>query len=461
MTETGSHSVSDQYNGVYVLQPNTRAMINLALGSATTISTLMCIPDAFGIIPSVPDPLTWAVRMSGLWLSAFILWFLGFLTMLCFASFAGGGIVMNEKGIRFWRFGKSVDWKNIKAITIEKQPMFSVAFRLPTPARRMLIYEERKSSSRKGWFNRGAKAQTTRLAPHPIPSFQFSPNEFTSLFVHICNKSLKFVPNSLDVFVFPPDAEATKFLRSSSDRAALVRKIVSVIIALGLVIFLGRKASLNYFFNRGASSFRHENYVTAKKEFTTVTDIDPTFAAGWDQLARSEFRTGQILEAENHWHRALQMKPDFVEAKIGMSNIYMIRGEFDKAKRLLDQCARLVPHNCAIYLNQAELYTKLGQTARANQVLEIVEREGSSDPESLARAAKIYFDRGNIQKAHLLNGKALLLNPSSTFAHSVETLLQKSSTTDTAGTAGTASTSSTSGATSTSSAKNTKLVPKE
>lgn len=109
-----------------MLQPNAEAMMSLALGSATTISTLMCIPDAIGIIPVVPDPATWAVRMLGLWLSACILWFLGFLTMLHFARFAGGGILINENGVKLSRFGKLIFWKNIKAITVEEQPMFSL-----------------------------------------------------------------------------------------------------------------------------------------------------------------------------------------------------------------------------------------------------------------------------------------------------------------------------------------------
>ena len=406
-------------------------MFKLAWGSATTISTLMCIPDAVGIIPVVSDPITWAVRMSGLWLSAFILWFLGFLAMLCFARFVGGGILMNEKGIRFWRFGKQVEWTNIKAVTVDKQPFFSLAFHLRSPARRLLIFEERKPG--KHWFQwrmkmlpgkTGAKPDEPKLMPHPIPSFQFADKEFTSLFVHVCRKSLNFVPNSLDVYSFPPDTGAPKFLRSTSERAAVVRKILSVVIAIGLVMFLGRRASLNYFFNRGASCFRHENYLAARNEFKMATKIDPTFAPGWDQLARTEFRSGDTAEAEEHWHRALQMKPDFVEAKIGMSNIYMRRGELQKARELLDQCARLVPHNCAIYLNQAELYSKLGEIPRANIVLEIVEREGYSDPDSLARAAKIYFDLGNKTKAKTLIDRALLLNPANTFAQSVQGLLR-------------------------------------
>lgn len=125
------------------------------------------------------------------------------------------------------------------------------------------------------------------------------------------------------------------------------------------------------------------------------------------------------------------MKPDFVEAKIGMSNIYMRRGELEKARHLLDQCARLVPHNLAIYLNQAEVYTKLGEPAKANTVLEIVEREGAADSDSLARAAKLYFDLGNKVKAKILLDKAIVLNPANTFARMVLPVIESGTGGDT------------------------------
>ena len=396
-------------------------MVRLAFGSATTISTLMCIPDAFGIIPVVANPMTWLIRMLGLWLSAFILWFLGFLSLLYFARFAGGGILLNKKGIKFWRFGKTVSWTDIKAITVETQPLFSLVFRLRTPARRLLIYEERLHSPRYPWIEGRStnKIPQAKLVPHPIPSFQFSSEEFTSLFVHVCKESLSFVPNSLDAFVFLPRASQIHFLRSTSERGALLRKVLSVFIALGLVIFLGRKASLNFFYNKGTSKFRQENYVKAREQYRIATKIDPTFASAWDQLARSEFRLGNKESAEKDWYKALQMKPDLVEAKLGLSNIFMLKGEFDKSQRLLDQCARLSPHNCAVYLNQANLYNKKGELPKANQVLEIVDREACGDAESLSKAAKVYYDLGNYKQAQRLIEKSLQINPNNVLAQSL------------------------------------------
>ena len=391
------------------MRPNTGAMRKLSLGSATTIATLMCIPDAVGIIPLVPDPLAWCIRITGLWLSAFILWSFGFIATLYFARFAGGGILINARGIKFWRFGKTVEWRNIKALTLDTQPLFSIAFGLAGTARRLLVFEEKtdKTNSKK------------KLVPHPVPSFQFSQEEFTSLFAYICDNAMHFVPHSTEAYIF--EQEQSQFLRSSGERAAILRKVLSVIIAVGLVLFLGRKASLNYYFNQGTVCFRHENYPAATKNFKTATKIDQTFAAAWDQLARSEFRTGDVGQAEKHWQRALQMKPDLVEAKLGISNILISRNEFKKAELLLEQCAQLAPHNCAVYLNQAVLYQKLGEIETARKLLSTVRHEAMNNPDTLVKAANIYDSIGDRVIALAVLDEALNIDPQNRSALSLMT----------------------------------------
>jgi Tfp pilus assembly protein PilF len=416
----GTPSVPDEaIGGPFVLKPNARSMFQLALGSATTVATMMVLPDAVGIIPVVPDPLTWLMRMIGLWLSGFIQWTISFLALLHFARFVGGGILLTPEGIRIWRFGKEIKWGNIKALTVETQPLFSAAFRLKPVARRLLIFEEKPAAGPAAGFP-GQK----RLVPHPVPSFQFLPAEFISLFAHLSQASFGFVPHSLDSFVLSPGAEP--FLKAASDRARAVRKILSVVIAVGLVMFLGRRASENYFFNSGNSYFRKENYAEAAKLYALATKVDPTFAAGWDLLARAEFRMGDIKNSEQHWHRALQMKPDLIESKLGLSNIYLRRNELDKAERLLNQCALLAPHNSAVYLNQAELYVKLGEKERVHHLLEVVTRESSENAEALARAAKIYLQLKEDELARGLAERALQIDPANASAKIVIQFMRNS-----------------------------------
>jgi tetratricopeptide (TPR) repeat protein len=412
----------------YLLRPNTRAMLRLAFGSATAISTLMCIPDGIGIIPIVSDAQTWVIRMIGNWLAAFVLWFVGFLGMLYFARIAGGGIAMNGTGIKFWRFGKTILWSNIKAITVEAQPAFSFVFCLPTTARRLLLYQEKPKDNIDRVkallaFKSIDSDEDFKLAPYPIPSFQFSDTEFESLFVHVCEKTANFVPNAIDSYIFSSDQ--AKCLKSTNERAALLRKILAVIIAISVSTFLGRKASLNYFSNLGNICLTQGANQKAKNDFLITTRIDPTFAIGWDQLARAEYRSGDVQSAEKHWHRALFMKPDLIDAKVGISSVLISRNEYEQAKKLLEQCVRLFPHNCNIYSNLAETYSKLGRHDEASKLLTVIQREGSGNVDVLSRASLIYLELNDKKAADKLAKRVLDLAPQNTNALYVTTFLER------------------------------------
>lgn len=396
-------------SGPYLLKPNGRAMFKLAFGSAGTISTLMCAPDAVGILPCVPDAFHWAMRMLGLWLSAFTLWSLSFLALLHFARFAGGGILVTAGGLRLWRFGRLIPWSSIKALVVEAQPFFSFAFRLKPVARRLTIYEERAQPSIKRLLGRKAQESGPGLVPHSVPAFQFSFEEFTSLFARACDASLGFVPNSVDCFAFVP--EAAGFLRAANKRAVVLRIILSAVIALGLIVFLGRRAATDYFYNCGSSYFRHEEYARAADSYRMAAKVDPTFAAAWDQLARSELRSGHAVDAEKHWLQALRMKPDLVESKLGLCNIYITRGELDRAKRLLDHCVQLAPHNKSVYLLNAELCIKRGDPNQAQKLAESVERVSGNDPDALAAVARVFLNLKQYGRASELARKAVQMNP--------------------------------------------------
>jgi hypothetical protein len=374
----------------------------------------MCIPDGIGIIPIVPDAPTWAIRMLGNWLAAFILWFIGFFGMLYFARIAGGGISMNEKGIKFSRFSKTILWSSIKAITVEAQPAFSFVFCLPTTARRLLLYQEKPKDDIdrvKAFlaFKSTDHDDDFKLAPHPVPSFQFSDQEFESLFVHVCEKTADFVPNAIETCIFGQDQ--AKCLRITTERAALLRKILAVIIAISVTTFFGRKASLNYFSNLGNVCLTQGANQKAKNDFLITTKIDPTFAIGWDQLARAEYRSGDVESAEKHWHRALFMKPDLIDAKVGLSSLLINRSEYEPAKKILQQCVRLFPHNSNIYLNLAETYSKLGKRNDALTLLAVIQRESAGNLDVLSRASLIYLELYDTNAAANLAKRVLDLAP--------------------------------------------------
>jgi len=349
--------------GLYQLKADPGAMLRLAIGTSVTIATLMCIPDAFSLLPVIPDLVTWVVRMAGLWLTAVSIWFLGFLGILHLARLVGGPLILSKDGIKLWRFGKTMPWESIKALGTEEQAVFARAFWLKRPVLRLTIYTKKRDQ---------------KLSTHLVPSFTFRQQQFKSLVCHLSKQAFSHVPAGAHVLLFASTSELDT-LKRMCERSHKARFLLSIAIAFGLVMFLGRKTVVNYAFNEGTRAFRKGDYATARERYQVVVRTDPVFPAGWDQLARCEFRLGDTTSAEKHWLRALQVKPDMVEAKLGLSFLQMERRQFQRARELIEQALRLNPvyAGAPARVNLTQLYLNLGRTGDA---MELAARLAKEDP---------------------------------------------------------------------------------
>lgn len=334
-----------------------QSLARIAQGTAVVIATLLALPDAIAILPSSPDMLTWLLRLVRIWLVALILWFVGFLAILHAVRLATRGIEVNDGGVRLWRLGRLIDWERIEAVGLEPQKFFSRIFFLRPEALRLSLYV------RKG----------KHLSPQHVPSFFYRPDEFRRLFEAITLKRFGLKPDSEAVVVFQPGALDS--LRRLSGQMRWQRIVLSVIIACGLVMFLGRKASVNYLYSSGNQLFKRGDYKEARNYYSEVTRLDPAFAAAWHNLAGAEFRLGNFDRARQCWERALVMKPDLVESKVSLAYLYMQEREYDKARKQLEHALRLAPRNTAALVNMADLDMRLGHTRSALKIARMVVTE--------------------------------------------------------------------------------------
>jgi Flp pilus assembly protein TadD len=335
---------------------NLKAMAKMAQGTSVIIATLLAIPDAFALLPNSSSLLGWLLRLIAVWLSALILWFAGYLSMMHLVAWASKGIVIGEDGIKLWRFGKLIPWAKIKAVGVEPQLIFSHIFSLSPPAQRLSLYVQAKP---------GAK-----LTPQTIPSFLFQPAEFQALLNAICQRSFAFQPDSQNVLIARHD-ELPK-LKSLYLLLGWARIGLSLVISFGLITFLGRKATVNYFYNSGNRAFNQGELVEARRNYEFVTKIDPFFAVAWQNLGGTEFRLGDSQNACKHWHKALALKPDLVESKVSLAYIYIQERQFTKARNLLNHALNLAPQNLAALTNLADLDMRLGHTRDAMMTARLV-----------------------------------------------------------------------------------------
>jgi tetratricopeptide (TPR) repeat protein len=377
---------------LFKLEYNPVAMARLALGSSCTIATLLCLPDAFALIPNAPTATIWFVRLLGLWLTAFILWFCGFLATLYVGRFLGGPIVVGADGIKLWRMGRKVNWANVKAVGVEKQDWFARIFCLKPPIYRLTLYIA---------HGRGINQVN-------IPSFPFLKSEFASLVAYVLKSTLHALPDSLQFTVFQePDRQE---LKKTCERTAKMRIVLSMFIAIGLVMYFGRRAGESYEYNLGSREFKAARYELALKHFRKAVAIDPAFTMGWDRLGQTEYQLGQMPQAEEHWHKALFFKPDLVDSKLGLARIYIDRKEFSKAEQLLEQCVRLSPHNMTVYLNLCRLAALQGHERDAKSYLNSAIAEGDVDVNAYIAGARLADSLGMKAEAMQLVRKALSID---------------------------------------------------
>lgn len=387
-------SLTNQAWGPYELRANPFAILRLSLGTAAAISTALLIPDIFSLLPTANDSFVLLSRAMGLWGYCYVLWTTGFMCILHLARIFGGRILLDEKGLTLGRFGKPIEWTNIEAITVAERRLFGKLFFVP--AFLMTIHYRKPNGKR---------------ATKQLASFQYLKREFYSLFYYIAQKGLGVEPWSFDVFLFKNIQN--KELRSINDDGRVKRILLTALITFGLFSFLGRKASVNYTFNMGNKEFAAGHYDRAISFYSTASSIEFSFAPAWDRLARSEFRIGDVASAEDHWKESLKWKPDFVEAKLGLSKIYMLEGKLDEAQKMVSSSVRLAPLDEAVYINDAQMDSLIGKNRSAIEKLENFVKQKEGREQALCILARCYMKEGELEHAQNLldSNPSLLQNP--------------------------------------------------
>jgi tetratricopeptide (TPR) repeat protein len=328
---------------------DSKAMARLAQKTAVAIAWLLILPDAVALLPSSPDFMSWFIRLLGLWISALVLWYVGFLGILHLVRLAGEGVSTDKDGIRLWRFAKIIAWERVEAVAIEPQEAFSRLFSLKPMAYRLIIFERPRKA---------LKFFSSRLIPHNIPSFLFAPEQFDSLCRTISANAMQTVAQEPNVLLVRPIS--LNRLRLMYNMMTGQRVFLTLLVAFGLVSLLGRKAFVNYSYNYGNRDLSEHLYLEAKERYKLALALDPPFAAGWYNLAIAEYNLGDFAEAEKHWRKALLYKPDYVEAKVSLAHMFIQERQFKQAQDLLDSALNLATLDPFALVNRADLNMHLG-----------------------------------------------------------------------------------------------------
>lgn len=349
-------------DGVELFAIDSQCLAKLAQGSSVLIASLLAIPDAVALLPGATSALGWLLGLIGIWVSAAVLWFVGFLGILQAMRFLVQGVTVGPNGVKLWRLAKPIAWDKLEAVTVEPQVTFSKLFSLNTTAHKLTIYSR---------FTSDKKIFQKILVPHPVPSFLFKPEVFDKMVRAIIVRKFDLEPASTNaVFVFPSNQPP---LRTTSKALKYQQILVTILIAFGLVGLLGRKAAVNYVYNSGNHALAAKDLLEAERLYRLATEIDPFFYAPFNNLANVEFRRGDFTQALKHWEKALRLKPDFVEPMVSISYLHLQKGDYAKAKELINSALLLAPLNPHAMVNRADYFVRMGNIksalADANNVI--------------------------------------------------------------------------------------------
>jgi tetratricopeptide (TPR) repeat protein len=383
---------------------NSRSLAKLAQATSSSIAWLLILPDAMALLPNSDDPVAYFLKLLGLWLSAAVLWFVSFWGILNLVRLSVAQVTVSSDGIKLWRFAKIIPWENIQAVEIAPQLVFSKFFSLAETARRLTLFESRKS---------GPKILQGRLITHNIPSFLFSTKDFDRLASSIAQHKFGLRCQLQNVLLFEP--QAFRRLGRLNKVAGLQRLLITALIAFGLISLLGRKAVVNYSYNYGNKCLAEGDLPEAKSRYQTALAFEPGFSAALNNLALAEFRSGDIDGARAHWQRAIAFKPDYVEAKISLAHLCLKERQFDQANSYIERALNLAPLNPYATLKRAEYNMQLGRSRVALADARAVTTQNPSEQvksAALCLMAQAKLRSGDIEGAQRsLTQLSLVSNP--------------------------------------------------
>ncbi len=251
---------------------DSKTLSQLAVGSSVVIATLLALPDGVALIPNAPSLVSWTLRLIGVWVICAVLWFVGFGFLVQLLRIVSRGIIANAKGLKLSRFDRLIQWSDIQAISLEPNRFFTRIFSLKVPARKLTIYFRLTEKN---------KVLAKFLFPNFVPSFFFTKETFDDLVRTIFEKSqilpAKQLPETLDhnysIFAFRPDQLSTT--RRTVKWLNKQRLLVTFVIAISLIAFLGRKAAVNYSYNSGLKAYREGRLDKAIEFYELATKFDP------------------------------------------------------------------------------------------------------------------------------------------------------------------------------------------
>jgi tetratricopeptide (TPR) repeat protein len=127
----------------------------------------------------------------------------------------------------------------------------------------------------------------------------------------------------------------------------------------------GRKAK---YLERGKNYLKEEKYDKAAVELKNVLQIDPKHAEAYFLLARVEEEKRNYKPAFGYYSKALELKPDYPEARAKLARFYLLSGNIAKATEMTEALLAKNPADLDARLLKAAIMSRQGNDRGAIQM---------------------------------------------------------------------------------------------
>ncbi len=103
-------------------------------------------------------------------------------------------------------------------------------------------------------------------------------------------------------------------------------------------------------------------------------------------LSGVETRSQEFADARAALEQSVAVSPTYVSARISLGKLYLMEGRMDDAIAHLKVARELDPKNSAVYSNLAAAYRRRGETARAEEMLAILDKLNKEEIERIRNA---------------------------------------------------------------------------
>ncbi len=129
----------------------------------------------------------------------------------------------------------------------------------------------------------------------------------------------------------------------------IIKSLIVMTAIVGSLSFAAAAQNFDAEFSRGMEQHKNKDFTACAASFARSISYDATRYAAHYNLGLCKIGLKQYAEANTALRKALQLKPDFVEAMIQLGNSLDLSGDYKGALVSYENAKRLEPNNESIY----------------------------------------------------------------------------------------------------------------